>query len=218
LEKIKDPDETILHIVTMEKVKYSRQIESENTELNNDYAPVGFVVIPGTNEIVNFGNCIPIIFDPTRFEELHKNWNEVGYTVGPCSIQIIESDTEFDLYLMAWLQEGMQPIVHPMFDKEKELQSGAYIQDIKYFTDKSHEHSYPLKQNPDWRKGDRARIIFPGPKREKVPEGIVMTDEFIDEYDESCVIFCPVEDGIELTDLAIKIPVNYLSEFNRHDL
>ncbi len=153
LEKRKQPDEKILHILDLEKVKYSRQIESETENIDNDYAPVGLVVIPGTMQIVNFGNCIPIIFDPAKFDILHKNWNESGYTIGPCGIKIIESDREFDLFLMTVLEEGMQPIVHPMFDKEKELISGTYLQDIRYFTEQNEEegegHSYPLKKNPD---------------------------------------------------------------------
>jgi hypothetical protein len=214
LEKRKDTDEKIVQVTNIEKVKYSRQIESENTGVQNDYAPVGLVVIPGTMQLVRFGNCIPIIFDPTQFEALHKNWNDVGYTIGPCAIKIVESDREFDLFLLTVLQDGMQPIVHPMFDKDKELISGTYIQDIRYFTEynemQEKEETYSLKENPDWKEGDTARVMFPGNKSQKVPEGIVLSDEFIDDRGESCVIFCPIENGKQLMDAAVKIPVKFL--------
>ena len=214
LEKRKESDENFLRITKIEKVKYSMQIESENIEVQNDYAPVGLVVIPGTMQLVKFGNCIPLIFDPTQFEALHKNWNDVGYTVGPCAIKIVESDREFNLFLLTMLQEGMQPIVHPMFDKDKELESGTYIQDIRNFTKHSEmqekEEILLFKQNPDWREGDIARIIVPSNKSQKVPEGIVLSDEFIDHDGEFCVIFCPVENGKRLMHAAIKIPVKFL--------
>lgn len=135
LEKRKQPEEKILHIVDMEKVKYTRQIDSENTSIKNDYAPVGLIIQQGTMQIVNFGNCIPIIFDLSLFDKLHENWNEAGYEIGQCAIKIIESDREFDLFLISVFDDGMQPIVHPMFDKDKELIEGAYIQDIKDYTE-----------------------------------------------------------------------------------
>ena len=214
LEKRKQADETILRIVSMEKVKYSKQLEAEYDTHDYDYAPVGLVVIPGSNELVNFGNCIPLILDLTKFEELHKNWNEAGYHVGPCAIQIIETDKEFDLYLMVWLEQGMQPIVHPMFNRGQELVSGTYIKDTRYFTDDAEPQTYSYKENPEWRAGERVKVIFPEAKGDRVPEGVLLSDEFIDEHGESCVLWRPVEDGKELKDMSFKIPVKLFERIN----
>lgn len=37
-----------------------------------------------------------------------------------------------------------------------------------------------------------------------------MTDEFIDENEESRIIFCPVENGVQLKAMAIKLHVKFL--------
>lgn len=214
LEKRKQPEEKILHIVSMEKVKYSRQIESENTNIKNDYAPVGLIMIPGTMQIVNFGNCIPVIFDLMLFDSLHENWNEAGYEIGKCAIKIIESDREFDLFLMSVFDDGMQPIVHPMFDKDKELIKGTYIQDITDYTEQEKLFTYQVNESPVWKGGDCARLVFPNKNRDNLPEGILLTDEFTDEMNEACVIFCPVENDIQLTEFAVKIPVKLLERKN----
>jgi hypothetical protein len=93
--------------------------------------------------------CIsPVALSYIRFEELHRNWNDAGYHLGPCAIQIIKTDNEFDVYLMGWFEHGMQPIVHPMFDKDQKLVSGTYIQDIRYFTDHAEPQNYSYKENP----------------------------------------------------------------------
>lgn len=210
LEKRKLPEEEILHIVNIEKVKYSRQIESENTKIANDYAPVGLVITPGTMQVLNLGNCIPLIFDPMLFDRLHENWNEVGYKVGQCTIKIIESDREFDFFLMNVFEDGMQPIAHPMFEKNKELISGTYIQDIKKITEPENLHRYLASENGVWKEGDAVRVVFPNRSQEKSPEGVLLSDEFIDEKNEACAIFCPVENSVKLTQFAVKLPVKLL--------
>jgi len=37
-----------------------------------------------------------------------------------------------------------------------------------------------------------------------------LTDEFTDEVNETCVIFSPVENNIQLAEFAVKIPVKLL--------
>jgi hypothetical protein len=211
-----DEGETIIHVVKMEKAKYSKQLETENKNFDNDYAPVGLVLAHNGPQILNFGNCIPLIFDPTQFESLHQNWNEVGYLIGPCSIKILESDREVDFYLQSFFEDEMQPIAHPRFDKNKELESGVYIQDIRYITKeefrvkKESARSFILKENPEWKEGDRVRVIFSGPPRPKVPEGILLSDEFVDGDNESRVLFCPIENGEKLTQHTISVPTRLL--------
>lgn len=216
LQKNLDQEETIVHIVKMEKARYSKQLDTENKNYDNDYAPVGLVTSHNSSQVVNFGNCIPLIFDPSQFEDLHKNWNEAGYTIGPCSIKILETDSEFDFYLQNFFEDGMQPIAHPKFGKDQQLTNGVYIQDIRYFTEGHFQKEEPqpqtfaLKENPEWREGDIVRIIFPGPRRAKVPEGILLSSEFIDDENQSRVIFCPIENGIQLQEHAISIPTKLL--------
>lgn len=57
--------------------------------------------------------------------------------------------------------------------------------------------------------GDTVIVRFPEKNFKKMPKGILLTDEFIDEKEESCAIFCPIENGNKLIEAAIKLPVKF---------
>jgi hypothetical protein len=57
-------------------------------------------------------------------------------------------------------------------------------------------------------------VIFPEAKGDRVPEGILLSDEFIDEHGEPCVLWRPVEDGKELKDMSFKIPLKLFERIN----
>lgn len=138
LEKIKSPEDNIIRVSHCEKARFSNQLVVVKN-IQNDYAPLGIVINAEGQEIVNFGNCIPLISDPTRFDEFHSNWNNAGYAIGKSILRIIESDKDFDLYLLAFLKDGMQPIIDPLFDADKTLTSGIYVNDIEEFIDESNQ-------------------------------------------------------------------------------
>lgn len=131
LEKQKQADESILYVTKMEKVRYSKQLETENTSFDFDYAPVGILTAPHSQRTICFGNCIPLIFDISLFEKLYDNWKSIDYVAVDCEIKIIESDKEFDLFLQKAFEEDMQPIVHPQFNKDRELVKGVFILNFK---------------------------------------------------------------------------------------
>lgn len=211
LEKIKSPDESILRATHCEKAKYSNQLEVIKS-IQNDYTPLGIVINAEGQEIVNFGNCIPLLSDPTKFDELHKNWNDAGYTIGKCNLRIIETDKDFDLYLIAFLKDGMQPIIDPLFNTDKDLISGIYISDIEELTDQNNHKSGTLLKDPKWKAGDKVKVVFPEARKDKFPEGTIMTDEFEDETGEKRVIFCPIVDGVQRQDLTVTIPSKFIQE------
>lgn len=209
LEKIKRPDESILRVTHCEKTKYSTQL-SVIKDIDNDYAPLGIVINPDTQEVINFADCIPLLSDPTKFDEFHTNWNDAGFTIGKCSLRIIESDKDIDLYLIAFFKDGMQPIIDPFFDKDKELISGIYIKDIEEIVEESKRTSGTLLKDARWKAGDRVKVVFPAARKDKFPEGTIMTDEFMDETGERRVIFCPIVDGVQRQDLAITVPSKFI--------
>lgn len=208
LEIIKNADEKILKIVGVEKSKYSNQFSQINVNIDNDYAPLCLVIDPISENIINQGNCIPIISDPFKFDDFHKNWNAAGYTIDKCELRIIKSDSELDHYLRAFLEDGMQPILDPMFDKEAELIKGYYISDFKDLLEKrKNERTYIIKEKKGgFKEGQIVEVIFPGKKMDKFPTGILACDEFEDETGEMCSIFIPIEDGKKL-ELSYKMPV-----------
>jgi hypothetical protein len=209
LEKSKLPTEKILGIVGVEKVKYSQQMETHQGT-NNEYAPLGLLMDVDTGETINLGPYIPLIADPNQFETLHASWNKAGYEIGQCSLQILETDEKVDLYLSSFFEDGMQPIIDPEFDENKDLITGIYISDIKQSTERDNEHTYTGSDHPNWKAGDRVKIVFPEVQTDNPPIGILVMDEFIDEEGEPCVIFSAIEDGILRNDLTLKVPPKLL--------
>jgi hypothetical protein len=209
LLKIKEEDETILEIESFEKAKYSAQFSQINKSIKNDYAPLCLVIDPRTEKIVNLSNLIPIISDPFNFDVIHENWKAAVFDLGKCELRIIESDHELDNYLRSFFDDGMQPILDPLFDKKGKLLKGHYIADFKRLISDGVEHgSIPTSQ--EWKKGEIVQVVFPGMEQlEKKPTGVLLEGEFFDESGESCAIFQPIEDGVEM-DLMYKIPTKYL--------
>jgi hypothetical protein len=210
LEALKGPDERILEITDVEKVRYSAQMEIHQ-DIQNDYTPLGLVLDPGTKTIINFGNCVPLIAEVARFEQYHANWSLAGYAVGRCAIQILASDQELDAYLAGFFRDGMQPVIDPQFDEQQELISGTYISDIEYLTGESEERSYISVPNPTWNAGDRVKVVFPGIETDKHAEGIVSGNEMIDnESGESFALFTPIDEGMLRSDLTVVLPTRML--------
>jgi len=209
LEKIKSTDENILRVTHCEKAKYSNQL-SVIKDIDNDYTPLGIVIDSETQEVINFDDCIPLISDPTKFDDFHSNWNNSGFAIGKCSLRIIESDKDFDLYIIAFFKDGMQPIIDPLFDKDKELTSGIYIKDIEEIVEENKRMSGTLLKDATWKAGDRVKVVIPEARKDKFPEGTILTDEFIDETGEKRVIFCPIVEGVQRQDLAMAIPSKFI--------
>lgn len=208
LKTIKGEDEEILEIVDAEKAIYSHQLVQNKTDIDNDYAPLGIVTDHGTDDIINLGNCIPIISNPLEFDDLHSNWKEAGFNIDKCELRIAKSDDEFDSYMKAFLEDGMQPILNPMFDTKAKLIKGFRIVNVKELIERNEvlEKKRQKDRKEQFRKGQKVEVIFPGKKMPKEMVGVLAEDEFEDEKGEICSIFRPIEDG-KLTDLAFKMPV-----------
>ncbi|SHN41244.1 caspase family protein [Chitinophaga sp. CF418] len=204
LEGIKSESEKILRIIKCEKDRYSYQLDSANEHIENDYAPLG-LLLNQQHEIINFSNCIPLISDPTKMEELYANWNQAGFGTEKFMFKIIEDDKELDLYLIDFFANGMQPIIDPYFDENKELLQGTYISDIESLQDLGNRSQGKLNPDGLLKAGDRVKVVFPNVETDKFARGILLTDEFIGEDNISYVIFQPIEDGIVLENMKYKI-------------
>src|SRR5690606_8331126 len=123
--------ERFLRILHHEKEQYSHQLDSIDHSIENDYTPLGVLVYPDSGDFITLGDCIPLISDPTSFDNMHSNWNDAGYQIGNCTLKIIESDKELDLYLNSFFADGIQPIIDPIFKTNQELQKGIYVKDIE---------------------------------------------------------------------------------------
>lgn len=208
LETIKTQEEKLFKIVGVEKAKYSSQFSQLNPNIDNDYAPLCLVIDTQTEDIINFGNCIPVISDPLIFDDFHNNWNDAGYKLEKCELRIIKSDIELDHYLHSFLEDGMQPILDPLFDNKANLIKGFFISNFKELIEKKkNKRVFEIKESTEgFKKGQMVEVVFPGKVLKKNPIGILACDEFEDENGKMCSIFIPMENGKQL-DLSYKMPV-----------
>jgi hypothetical protein len=214
LSAIKEPDESLLRIIRHEKAKYSKQIDSLDDSVENDYTPLGILTDPQSKGFISFGQLIPIVSDTSKFETLHKSWNEAGYHVGKCTLTIIENDKELDLFLTTFFSDGIQPVIDPLFDNHKRLVEGLYIKNFADLKDQSREFSFQTNPDGKWKAGDRVKVVFPKVKTDKHARGILLADEFYDETGESCALFQGIENGAIRPDLVFKMPTKLFVKDN----
>ena len=97
-----------------------------------------------------------------------------------------------------YYSEDLLFVINPFFDKQNQkLKAGLVIRTIDQIKQEAFEKN-------KLRKGDKVNVII-NPKADKLPFGILIEDEFIDEEGEPCVIFNPIENGKPL-EMAYKIP------------
>lgn len=203
LNTLKLPEQTIVNASHFEKATYSIQLEENQTEINNDYTPIGLVCFPETDDLVKISNHVLLITNPLEFDILHQNWSELIQNLEGCKIKIIESDFELDVYLQHFFKENLIPVIDPIFDKKTNLLiSGYEIRSMESIISKANNKS------KHWKKGDNVKIVFPDVVKEKFATGILLTGEFIDENGESFAVFQPIENGKILEDLQYAIPTS----------
>lgn len=130
LDNIKTTEEIVIPIQQYSKVRYSNQLDIKETDLSNDYAPLG--MLQGADgRIISFGNIIPMISEPFKFDELYENWKSCGYIDKPCTMQILENDKEVDFYLIGFFNDEMIPVLDPQFSSDKKLIQGLSIMKMK---------------------------------------------------------------------------------------
>lgn len=130
LDSIKSTEEIVIPIEKYSKVRYSNQLDIKETDLSNDYAPLG--MLQGADgRIISFENIVPIITDPLKFDELYENWKSCGYVDEPCTIQILENDKEVDFYLMGFFNDEIVPVLDPQFSRDRKLTEGLSIMNVK---------------------------------------------------------------------------------------
>lgn len=201
LNKLKLPWQTIVNVSHFEKATYSIQLEENQTEINNDYTPIGLVCFPETDDLVKINNHVLLITNPLEFDKFHQNWSKIIQNLDKCKIKIIESDFELDAYLQIFFKENLIPVIDPIFNKNTDLLiSGYEIKSMESIISNAN------KMRTRWKKDDKVKIVFPNVETDKHATGILLTDEFLDENGDSYAIFQPIENGKKLKKLHYAIP------------
>lgn len=129
LLRIKQKDEKILEIISIEITKYSKLIAKVFDSDIFHYAPLCLLRDLETEAFINLSNVVPIISDPLQLEDFVENWKNLGFQLDKIELKIIKSDKDFDNYIRIFIGDGLIPIIDPIFDKRFNLISGYRIKD-----------------------------------------------------------------------------------------
>lgn len=215
LIEIKDTDEKILEVESIEICKYSKLLESLDNFMNF-YSPICILKDKKEKSLLNFGELVPLISDPLTLENICDTWKnlELEFNIEDFELEIIESDFDFDNLMRFFFRDKMVPVIDPQFNKKGEVVKGdrlVHLQELQSSLE-SKEKTGTIVNNPAWKKGDLVRLELPSIKNGNYPEGILLEDELIDEEGMHVAIFRPIENGEHLKDLAYSIPTKFLSK------
>jgi predicted RNA binding protein with dsRBD fold (UPF0201 family) len=126
----KNENEKILKIKSASISKYS---SLDAKVFNRDifyYAPLCLLMSEDSEEIVNLNNILPLISDPFSYEDIISSWASLEIALPTIKLKIIKSDEEFDSLIKTFIQDGLTPVIDPIFDMKGELVKGFVIADI----------------------------------------------------------------------------------------
>lgn len=210
LSKLMKPNDSFVKVKGFEKALYSAQYEDSNEIIENDYTPIGLVKDENDKPIV-LGEIVPLLSKPENFDTFIENWQLFTEIKGKFSIKIIKTDFELDTYLQSFFKENLKPIINPMFSTEGDsLESGLILKSMNEIIREGRKR---ISVTPNWRKGDKVKIVFPHVDTDKHATGVLLVDEFQDENGELCTIFQPFENEKPIDDMQFKLPVKLLERW-----
>jgi hypothetical protein len=131
LLEIKDEDEEILEIRSLEVAPYTELLSRLYNVCENYYAPMALVRDAGSETPLCLGGVVPIISDPLRFANLEQNWRTAGFDGGPLNLRVIDTDADFDHWMRTIFADALNPVIDPMFDKKMKLVTGITIRHVE---------------------------------------------------------------------------------------
>ena len=131
LLEIKDEDEKILEIHSVEVAPYTELLSKLYNVCENYYAPMAIARDAESEAPVCLAGVVPLISDPLQFANLEKNWRTAGFDGGALSLRVIQTDADFDNWMRTIFTDGLHPVIDPMFDKNMKLIRGVRIRHLE---------------------------------------------------------------------------------------
>ncbi|MFV0347942.1 MAG: hypothetical protein ACK5JO_05095, partial [Halodesulfovibrio sp.] len=122
--------EKALNISELKVTKYSKLFESEEYESVYYYAPLFYLVEAQTEELLAPLGKVFLFSNPLNFSKHIESLNGVGVSLVDFTTHIIATDSEFDTFMKAILQDGLECIIDPVIGKYGELIKGLFVKDL----------------------------------------------------------------------------------------
>ncbi len=138
LIKIKEDDEEIIEIESVEVCRYSNLLGELYNRYDNYYAPLCIMLDKHTEQILIIGNIVPLISNPFNIKKIIASWEKVNLFTGEYSLCVIHNDYEFDKHIRSIMSDNFTPVIDPAFTIDGKLDNGIVINDLnKIIEDKA---------------------------------------------------------------------------------
>lgn len=114
-----------------EVTQYTRGISQLHDKVKNFYAPLLSFVDDKSNQPFQVNNTAFLVTSPMDLKVYLKNWSSAGFTYQSYRLNIIETDEDFDRFMVWATERRFSVLVDPFFDKSGELLKGAVVEDME---------------------------------------------------------------------------------------
>ncbi|MGP9800929.1 hypothetical protein [Rheinheimera sp. NSM] len=121
----------LIECLKFEITQYTRGISQLHDKVKNFYAPLVSFVDIKSDHLLLVNNSAFLVTTPMDLKGYLKNWSSIGFTYESYKLNIIETDDDFDRFMICAAERGFNVLVDPLFNKSGELLKGAIIEDME---------------------------------------------------------------------------------------
>lgn len=129
LLQMKEPDEKVIEILSVEVTKYNEQIGKMHNHSRNYYAPIIIIKLNGNDEkLLEYYGRVIMISNPLELGSFLGNWNKAGLIVEDYELIILVNDMEFDSKMRQIFESGSKAIIDPLLDQQGRVIKGLLLE------------------------------------------------------------------------------------------
>lgn len=129
LLQMKEPEEKVIEILSVEVTKYTEQIGKMHNHSRNFYAPLIIIKINNQEErLLDYYGRVIMISNPLELGSFLENWDKAGLVVEDYELIILGSDMEFDGKVRQIFESGSKVVIDPILDQQGQLIKGLLLE------------------------------------------------------------------------------------------
>ncbi|HLO99674.1 MAG TPA: hypothetical protein VK171_13845 [Fimbriimonas sp.] len=121
-------EETCIMCVSAEAVRYTQVVGRTYSTFENFYTPLAILLEEESGLPISIAGAIFLVTNPLRLEKFVDNWEMAGIELPNFVVSIIESDNEFDKFVLKVKDEGGGVIIDPILNMSGNLAGGFVIE------------------------------------------------------------------------------------------
>jgi hypothetical protein len=118
-------------VLTAEARELTRSTVLAHNTVENYYAPLFYLVSRASGDMVTLGDAAVLLTDPLRLGDMVANWASGGFPLDAYLTVILETDSDFDTFVLRAHDKSLQVVVDPVLDMRGSPVAGVMIQSIR---------------------------------------------------------------------------------------